>query len=109
MPSLKSLSHHLNTLSVNTTSKHPTLEDSINISTTDFDEVSTSPIRHAARNEQPLISNITVKHGSAFNSERDSGMSKLQQLHFVEALKRMIIGTLPLHFRFHLFITLAAC
>lgn len=45
----------------------------------------------------PIVTNLTIKHTSAFNCERDSGMSKFQQIQFVEALKKMIIGNLLLH------------
>lgn len=46
------------------------------------------------KKEPKLITDVVVKHSSAFNSERATGMNKLQQLQFVEALKKIIIGML---------------
>jgi hypothetical protein len=35
---------------------------------------------------------MLVRHSGAFNSVRETGMSKVQQLKFVEMLKRVIVG-----------------
>jgi hypothetical protein len=35
---------------------------------------------------------IVTKHSHGFNSERATGLNKLQQLQFVETLKGMIVG-----------------
>lgn len=50
---------------------------------------------------QDALSNeyITTKHSNAFNSERASGMNKLQQLQYIAMLKDIIIGMLLLIFR----------
>jgi hypothetical protein len=84
-----SLLKNLSSLSVNKPSKHPTAIDSVHIATTDFGEENA-----AARDaEEPLVTDVVVKHSSAFNSERASGMKKVQQFQFVELIKGMIIGT----------------
>jgi hypothetical protein len=80
---------NLSSLSVNKSSKHPNVADYSHIPTTDFAEASESP----TQNEAPLVTDVVVRHSSVFNSERASGMNKVQQLQFVEAVKRMIIGT----------------
>jgi hypothetical protein len=90
VPTVKSLGAALNTFSVNKTSKHPTASESALMDTELFKEVDSSGPTLAFT---PFTTNVTVKHSSAFNSERDSGMSKFQQIQFVEALKKMIIGT----------------
>jgi hypothetical protein len=81
-----------NNPSVNTPSKHPTAEDSAEIDTTPFEERDTSPSSKAHKLEPPLNTNVIVKHSSAFNSDRASDMSKLQQLQFIETIKIIIIG-----------------
>lgn len=91
----------LPSLSVNATSKHPTATDSVHINTTLFEETP-SPSDHAERfssnsnssSDAPLLTDVLIKHSSAFNSQRESGMSKLEQLQFVEMLKGMILGIL---------------
>jgi hypothetical protein len=86
---MDTLLKNLSSLSVNKSSKHPNVADSSHIPTTDFAEAPESP----AQNEAPLVTDVVVRHSSAFNSERASGMNKIQQLQFVEVVKRMIIGT----------------
>ncbi|KAH3958947.1 hypothetical protein HBI24_007700 [Parastagonospora nodorum] len=90
MPTVKSLGAALNTFSVNKTSNQPTVSDPAHMDTELFKEVDSSGPTLAFT---PFTTNVTVKHSSAFNSERDSGMSKFQQIQFVEALKKMIIGS----------------
>jgi hypothetical protein len=86
---MDTLLKNLSSLSVNKSSKHPNVADSSHIPTTDFAEAPESP----AQNEAPLVTDVVVRHSRVFNSERASGMNKVQQLQFVEAVKRMIIGT----------------
>jgi hypothetical protein len=86
---MDTLLKNLSSLSVNKSSKHPNVADSSHIPTTDFAETPESP----AQNEALLVTDVVVRHSSAFNSERASGMNKVQQLQFVEVVKRMIIGT----------------
>jgi hypothetical protein len=48
------------------------------------------------QNIKPLPTvRIVTKHSHGFNSERATGLDKLQQLQFVEQLKGMIVGELP--------------
>lgn len=86
MPTAKSLGA---ALSVNTSSKHPTASDSVHVDTEPFSKVEDSSPTVTLN---PIVTNVTVKHTSPFNCERDSGMSKFQQTQFVEALKKTIIG-----------------
>ena len=44
-------------------------------------------------NPLPMVK-IVTKHSHGFNSERATGLNKLQQLQFVEQLKGMIVGTI---------------
>jgi hypothetical protein len=44
--------------------------------------------------KEPLVTNFAIKHSSAFNFEHASGMNQVQQLQFVELIKRMITATL---------------
>jgi hypothetical protein len=92
MQTLRDIGTKFHNLSVNTTSKHPTAEDSAQIDTTLFEEGDVSPSPRSREKEHKLITNVIVKHSSAFNSERASGMNKLQQLQFIEALKKIILG-----------------
>lgn len=81
-------------LIVNTSSTHPTAEDSRHIQTdtlfkeAEEDEESQAPKQKHRR----LITNVVVRQSGAFNSVRETGMSKVQQLKFVEMLKRVIVG-----------------
>jgi hypothetical protein len=82
-----SLLKNLSFLCVNKPSKHPTITDSVHIAiTTNFDE----EIAAARDAEESLVTDIKVKHSSAFNSERASGMNKVQQLQSVKLIKGMI-------------------
>ncbi|KAF1915126.1 hypothetical protein BDU57DRAFT_576452 [Ampelomyces quisqualis] len=94
----------LPSFSVNTTSKHPAATASVHIHTTLFDETpspsgseNAEPSRQrpssspSSRIVAPIATNVTIKHSSAFNSARESGMSKLEQLQFVAMLKGMIL------------------
>jgi hypothetical protein len=89
---MDTLLKNLSSLSVNKSSQHPNVTDSSHIPTTDFAEPSDSLF--GVRNEDPLVTDVVVRHSSAFNSERESGMNKVQQLQFIELVKKMIIGTL---------------
>jgi hypothetical protein len=90
MQTIRDLGTKFNNLSVNTTSKHPTAEDSAQIDTTLFEE-DASPSSQARNKEPKLIIDVIIKHISAFSSERASGMNKLQQLQFIEAPKKIIV------------------
>jgi hypothetical protein len=89
----------LPSLSVNTTSHHPTATDSVRIEVeetssttrTENDRSATSSASSSSV-ESPFVTEVIIKHSSAFNSERESGMTKLEQLQFVEMLKGMILG-----------------
>ncbi|KAF2832913.1 FAD/NAD(P)-binding domain-containing protein [Ophiobolus disseminans] len=84
----------LNALSVSATSPHPTPTDSARTNTQLFDE--DAPETQTAA--QPLVSNVVVKHSTAFNSERASGMGKVHQLQFVQMVKGLIIDEAPIIF-----------
>jgi hypothetical protein len=88
---MQNLLSKFSNFSVNTESKHPTVADSARIDTTLFDK-DTPSSASAQRAEPPLVTAVVFKHSSAFNSERASGMSKLEQLQFVEMMKKNIIG-----------------
>jgi hypothetical protein len=87
---MDTLLKNLSSLSVNKSSKHPNVTDSSHIPTTDFAEPSDSLF--GTQNETPLVTDVVVRHSSAFNSERASGMKKVQQLQFVRLVKQMIVG-----------------
>jgi hypothetical protein len=88
---MQNLLSKFSNLSVNTESKHPTVTDSARIDTTLFDK-DTPSSASTQRAEMPLVTDVVFKHSSAFNSERASGMSKLEQLQFVEMMKKNIVG-----------------
>jgi hypothetical protein len=94
MQRFQELTQKFTNLSVNKSSHHPTATDSSKVSDSLFGKgtsVPSSPV--ANRNKAlPVISNVVVRHSSAFNSERATGMNKVEQLRFVELLKKMIIG-----------------
>jgi hypothetical protein len=90
MQKLYGLRSKFTSLSVNKPSTHPTTKDSAHVESALF-EYSTPTPSNSVDEEHP-VSNVVVKHSSAFNSKRATGMNKLQQLQFVEMLKRMIIG-----------------
>jgi hypothetical protein len=91
LPALKAA---LSALAVTTASSHPTPKDSTRVETTLFDatpeETNTQP-----PSPNPRVTNVLVKHSSAFNSESATGLNKLQQLQFVALLKTAILGTIP--------------
>jgi hypothetical protein len=90
---MQSLLKNLSSLSVNKSFKHPTTIDSVHIVTTDFDERPHSSWVAVQNAEELHVTDVVVRHSNAFNSERASGMNKVQQLQFVELVKSMIIGT----------------
>jgi hypothetical protein len=82
----------LSNLSGNTIFKDPTDSDSGRVETTLFDEdISSSSSGSVPGTCSPPATDV-VKYSSAFNSERASGMSKLEQLQFVKLLKKAILG-----------------
>lgn len=81
-------------LSVTRPSTYPTTTDSSHIDPSLFHDNNSTPSNTSTqRSSQPLVTNVIVKHSSAFNSSRSAGMNKLQELQFIEAMKGMIIGT----------------
>ncbi|KAF2035034.1 hypothetical protein EK21DRAFT_46503, partial [Setomelanomma holmii] len=80
-------------LSVNKASAHPTAKDSARVETALFEpETPASNVDDQRVRSGPRVTNVVVKHSSAFNSQREAGMNKLEQLQFVQALKATIIG-----------------
>lgn len=71
---------------------HPTTGDSLHIDPSLFRETRPTANGLSQSSKCPIVTGIVIKHSGAFNSERAAGMSKLQQLQFVEVLKEMIIG-----------------
>ena len=94
MQRFQELTQKFTNLSVNKSSHHPTPADSAKVPDSLFGKESPIPSSPVANRNKalPVISNVVVRHSSAFNSERATGMSKVQQLQFVELLKKMIIG-----------------
>jgi hypothetical protein len=90
MQKLHGLRSRFISLSVDKSSTHPTARDSAHIKSALFEDVTSTP-SNSADEEQP-VSNVVIKHSSAFNSERATGMNKLQQLQFVDTLKHMIVS-----------------
>lgn len=88
MQRLSGIMSRFNNLSVNTTSSHPTPNDSARIHPELFEEDAPAAQKAAV----PLVTDVVVKHSSVFNSERTSGMGNLQQLQFVEMVKKTIVG-----------------
>ncbi|KAH7086003.1 hypothetical protein BKA63DRAFT_549007 [Paraphoma chrysanthemicola] len=91
---LSKFSSLLSTLSVNTSSAHPTPQDSADVDTTLFGEKTpTSTSDQQMPLFVPQVTNVVVQHSSAFNSERATGMNKVKQMQFVEMLKKDLMGS----------------
>ncbi|OAK98814.1 hypothetical protein IQ06DRAFT_192846, partial [Phaeosphaeriaceae sp. SRC1lsM3a] len=70
----------------------PTTGDSLHIDPSLFHETRPTANGLSHGSNCPIVTGVVIKHSGAFNSERATSMSKLQQLQFVEVLKEMIIG-----------------
>lgn len=92
MQKLYGFKSKLANLSVDTSSAHPTPKDSARIETSLFDQVTPTSCKSIDEATLPLITNVIVKQSGAFNSECATGMNKLQQLQFIDMLKKTIIG-----------------
>jgi hypothetical protein len=99
MQRLYDLKSKLN-LNVNTTSITPSTSNTSTQETHERDNaVPKYPIwrptmRLFPETQVPLPTvKIATRHSNSFNSERATGMNRLQQLQFVEKLKNCIVGT----------------
>jgi hypothetical protein len=92
MQKLYDFEFKLTNLSNDTSSAHPSPKDSARVETSLFDKVTPASSNSIDEATLPFITNVIIKHSSAFNSECATGMNKLQQLQFVDMLKKMIIG-----------------
>lgn len=81
-------------ISVNKSSRHPTTDDSAHVEAGLFSPAKSksTPDLEKFALQGPLVTNVVVTHSSAFNSERASGMNKVQQLEFTSKLKAVIVG-----------------
>jgi hypothetical protein len=91
MQRLTALRAKLANLSVDTASSRPTVKDSARVEASLFEDV-TPTSSNSTDAAAPVVSDVVVRHSSAFNSERATGMNKLQQLQFVAMMKGMILG-----------------
>jgi hypothetical protein len=94
MQRFQGLTSKFTSLSVNKPSHHPTPTDSSRVRDDPFSKDTPVPESPSVNRNKalPMISDVVVRHSSAFNSERATGMSKVEQLQFVELLKKMIVG-----------------
>jgi hypothetical protein len=87
MQRLTALGAKLANLFSDASSSHPTAKDSAHVEASLFESTTPTSAENA-----PVSTDVVVGHSSAFNSERATGMNKLQQLQFVEMLKEIIVG-----------------